>query len=180
MCNESGEVFNISTESTYTFLMADDTYEPDFAEYIGLSIKQAMQLEINEIAEQVAGAEVTTSFEIKAVSLNSIKDFVIEGVKISPIKVCLMGQNSYTFLYNGDIIAKNQGGNLLGVVISIDAFDNGGYINKTFAELSSILQTAAPVSQMHDENSNHYDGILEDNVPENATFVLVDTPRMTA
>lgn len=91
MCNESGEVFNVSTESTYTFLMADDSYEPDFAEYIGLTIEQAMHLDINEIAEQIAGAGVTASFEIKAVSLESINDFVIRGVIPSPAPTVKVG-----------------------------------------------------------------------------------------
>lgn len=159
--------------------MADDSYAPNFAEYIGKSIAEAMQDE-NPVYEQIAGLSGTSSFEIVATTLAAISKGNIEGVIINPIKVCMMGQSSYTFLYDGDIIAKNQGGTLFGTVISIQAFNEGGYIDKTLADIKSILQAAAPVSQMRDENSNHYDGILLDNVPDDATFIIVESPRMTA
>lgn len=159
--------------------MADDSYAPSFAKYIGETVATAMEDE-NPVYEQIAGSSVTTSFNIVATTLAAISPRNIDGVIINPIQVCMMGQYSYTFLYDGDIIAKNQGGTLFGTVLSIGAFDDGGYINKTFADLKAMLTPGAPISQMHDENSNHYDGILMDNVPDDATFIIVDTPKMTA
>ena len=94
LCNENGEVFDISTSSSqHKFLMADDSYEPDFAEYIGKSIAEAMEDE-NPVYEQIAGADVSTSFEIIPASLKRVKKSVIEGVIPSPAPTVKVGMGA--------------------------------------------------------------------------------------
>lgn len=73
--------------------MADDSYAPDFAEYIGKTIAEAMQDE-NPVYEQIAGAGVTTSFEIKALSIKQVKKSVIEGVVPTPVRTVKVGMGA--------------------------------------------------------------------------------------
>ena len=94
--------------------MADDSYEPSFAEYIGKSIAEAMEDE-NPVYEQIAGENTTFSFSTIETNLAEVQDFVIDGVfqdtdHVLWLPTSLQG-NSLVATYLGKVIcSENQDG----------------------------------------------------------------------
>lgn len=77
LCNENGEVWDLSNDaSTHKYLIADDTFAPEFEELIGKSIAEAKAAEWG-VYEQITG-EGSTTFETIPVP-QDINDFVIQG-----------------------------------------------------------------------------------------------------
>lgn len=77
LCNENGEVWDLSNDaSTHKYLIADDTFAPEFAELVGKTIAQSKAAEWG-VYEQITG-EGSTTFETIPCP-QDIDEFVIQG-----------------------------------------------------------------------------------------------------
>lgn len=91
--------------------MADDSYAPNFAEYIGKSIAEAMQDE-NPVSELIAGKNTSFSFSTVETNIAQVQSFAIDGVfqdteHILWLPTSLQG-DEYVATYLGKVICSED------------------------------------------------------------------------
>lgn len=139
--------------------MADDSYSPSFAEYIGKSIAEAMEDE-NPVYEQIAGENTTFSFSTIETNLAEVQGFVINGVFQDTEHVLWLP----TTVQNNQLIAT-----YLGKVISAEK--DGFYRTSLFP--------ASGVQEMIDGNETFGDLLNYLNTGPAVTDFVVDGTRLT-